>query len=62
MNHREYSAFIALRDTARMPTAQAVALDAFDKRQSVRAAKERIARLAYCCTILALGVALFYSI
>ena len=62
MNHREYSAFIALRDTARMPTAQAVALDAFDKRQSARAAKERIARLAYCCAILAVSVAIFYSI
>ena len=33
-----------------------------DARIATARAKERIARLAYCCAILALGVALFYSI
>lgn len=33
-----------------------------DARIAAARAKERIARLAYCCAIAALSVALFYSI
>ena len=31
------------------------------ERERAARAKERIARLAYCCAIVALGIALFYS-
>lgn len=33
-----------------------------DARIAAARAKERIARLAYCCAIVALSVAIFYSI
>lgn len=58
MNRRDYSAHIALRDTARM---QQVAIARYDAKQSTARAGNRIARLSYCCAMLALSVALFYS-
>lgn len=56
MNRREYQAYTALRDTARMQHAIA----AYDKRIAWDAARERIARLAIVAIAGFLSVFLFY--
>lgn len=61
MNRHDYQAHIALRDTARMKM-QAQAIARYDAKKATERACNRISRLAYYCTILALGVAIFYSI
>lgn len=46
------------------PSAEAMAarIRAYDARVARAAARERIARLACCCTLVAIEFALFYSI
>ena len=57
------SEFIANRAlvASTIPPMQVAAVHRYDRAREIAAAKERIARLAYVCTMLALGVALFYS-
>lgn len=67
--NKSRSEFYANRDLARAGVRSVAELRAanaailsYDRKRATQRAKERIARLAYCCAILALGVALFYSI
>ena len=51
-----------VRSAAEIRAATDKILRQHDARIASARAKERIARLAYCCAIVALSVALFYSI
>ena len=54
----------SLRPTAITPAdraRQAAAIAAHDARLARAAAKNRLYRIAYTCTVIAVGVALFYS-